>query len=228
MVSSNSSKKWTNEFVHSTVRQKKIVRLFFGGIVGLKKPFWICLTFRNGVVATQCVELFSERVIFHLCIHILQVVLNNINSNNISWKRYKNTPSERIIQYWGRNKGVSDLKVWIILQLQKEVTKILIFLPIRLKWHTAEKNQKSSDLLKNFCIAMTSQFWWLCCVGGKIKIQNFSLEAQSNSYKFLNQRHLYQFWIMLHHQTMRTLHWESWLKFFTQEKKTTKNICKEM
>ena len=41
--------KRTNEFFHSTVRQKKkkeFVRSFFGGIIGLKKTFRICLTFK--------------------------------------------------------------------------------------------------------------------------------------------------------------------------------------
>ena len=46
MLSSNSSKRWAKQFNHSTVMQKnEFVRLFFGRIVGLKKPLQLCLTF---------------------------------------------------------------------------------------------------------------------------------------------------------------------------------------
>ena len=55
LVSSDSSKKRTNRFVFSTVRQKKpnsFVR-FFGRIRGYQKSFWNYLTFRMAVCDLQ-------------------------------------------------------------------------------------------------------------------------------------------------------------------------------
>ena len=48
LLCSNSSKKRTKQFNHSTVRQKnEFIRSFFGRIVGLKKTLRLCLTFSN-------------------------------------------------------------------------------------------------------------------------------------------------------------------------------------
>ena len=42
---------------------------------------------------------------------------------------------------------------------------------------------------------LASQFWWLCCLGGKTKIRIYttSFQTQNNPYMFLNLRQLFQF-----------------------------------
>ena len=54
-------------------------------------------------------------------------------------------------------------------------------------WENLVTSQKTFGLT-----TLVSQFWWLSSLGWE-SFHNFFLEAQNNSYRFLNLRHLYFF-----------------------------------
>ena len=106
LVSSNSFIKRTIDFVHST----EFVRSLLGGIVGLKKPFWICLTFNT----------------FQCCILHFRRCLDSLTSFIFGKSTFRN------IFFYSLQS--MKAKIWIMVYDFKSGSQSINFAPSWAKW----------------------------------------------------------------------------------------------
>ena len=106
-----STNEWAIWFIDSTVRQKnEFVRSLLGGIVGLKKPFWICLTFNT----------------FQCCIFLFRRCLDSLTSFIFGKNTFRN------IFFYSLQS--MKAKIWIMVYDFKSGSQSINFAPTWAKW----------------------------------------------------------------------------------------------